>query len=165
MSEIRMVITLKPMTREMYHRYLKEYESRPELYLDPSKCVPYVYDRETVDRYVQRQIDLGRIPLAILCGDEIVGEIVIKSIEPHKSATFGIALKKQSYKDQGIGTQAERLLIRYVFDELDIPTLYADTIHSNTRSQHILEKLGFRFIRTDENFRYYRLDRNGGPIR
>lgn len=158
-------IRLTPMTDEMYHLYLKEYDNDPDLYLPGQRYEHYVYSEERVERYIKRQKDLNRIALAILRDDEIVGEIVIKSIEPHKSATFGIALKNQSYKDQGIGTQAERLLIRYVFDELDIPTLYADTIHSNTRSQHILEKLGFRFIRADENFRYYRLDRNGGPIR
>ena len=112
-----MEITLKPMTREMYHRYLKEYENSPELYLDPSKCVPYVYDPETVDRYVQRQIDLKRIPLAIMCGDEIVGEIVIKNIEDRKCATMGLCLKNASYMNRGIGTQAERLAIWYVFDE------------------------------------------------
>jgi RimJ/RimL family protein N-acetyltransferase len=153
-----MEITLKPMTREMYHRYLKEYENSPELFFDPSKCVPYVYDRETVDRYVQRQIDLGRIPLAILCGDEIV----LKNIEDKKCATMGICLKGAAYKDRGIGTQAERLAVRYVFYELDIPTLYADSILPNTRSQHILEKIGFLKIGEDETFRYYRIDRPEG---
>ena len=157
-----MEITLKPMTREMYHRYLKEYESSPELYLDPSKCVPYVYDRETVDRYVQRQIDLGRIPLAILCGDEIVGEIVLKNIEDKKCATMGLCLKGAAYKDRGIGTQAERLAVQYVFYELDIPTLYADSILPNTRSQHVLEKIGFAQTGEDETFKYYRIDRPEG---
>ena len=157
-----MEITLKPMTREMYHRYLKEYESSPELYLDPSKCVPYVYDRETVDRYVQRQIDLKRIPLAILCGDEIVGEIVLKNIEDKKCATMGLCLKGDAYKDRGIGTQAERLAVQYVFYELDIPTLYADSIRPNTRSQHVLEKVGFALTGEDEKFKYYRIDRPEG---
>ena len=87
--------------------------------------------------------DLKRIPLAIMRGDEIVGEVLIKDIEPRDRATLGIVLKNARYKDQGIGTQAERLAVRYVFRELDIPTLYADTIRTNTRSQHVLEKVGF----------------------
>ena len=153
-------ITLKPMTDGMYNRYLKEYENDPELYLPGQTYEHYVYSRERADRYIQRQKDLKRIPLAILMDAEIVGEIVLKNIKPHKSATFGITLKNQSYKDRGIGTQAERLLIRYVFNELDIPTLYADTVRSNTRSQHVLEKLGFRLIREDDSFFYYRLDRD-----
>lgn len=152
-------IRLTPMTDGMYHRYLKEYDNDPDLYLPDQPYAHYIYSEERAARYIQRQKDLHRIPLAILKGGEIVGEIVIKNIEPNKCATFGIALKNARYKDRGIGTQAERLLIRYVFDELDIHTLYADTVRSNTRSQHILEKLGFMQIHEDENFLYYRLDR------
>ncbi len=157
-----MNITLKPMTREMYHQYMKGYKNSPELYLDPSKCKPYVYDAETVDRYVQRQIDLGRIPLAIMLDGEIVGEIVLKNIEDRKCATMGLCLKNASYKDRGIGTQAERLAVQYVFDKLDIPTLYADSIRPNTRSRHVLEKVGFTQIGEDESFKYYRIDRPEG---
>ncbi len=152
-------ITLAPMTDEMYHRYLKEYDNDPDLYLPGQPYEHYVYSPERAERYIERQKQLNRIPLAILMRGEIVGEIVIKSIEPKTSASFGIALKNAQYKDRGIGTQAERLAIRCIFDELDIPTILADTVRSNTRSRHILEKLGFMQIHEDENFLYYRLDR------
>ncbi|MBQ3371615.1 MAG: GNAT family N-acetyltransferase [Oscillospiraceae bacterium] len=155
-------IRLTPMTPSMYHRYFREYENDPDLYLDPKKCVAYVYNKEKVDQYIQRQIDLKRIPLAILYDDEIVGEVVIKNIEKQISATMGLTLKTAKYKNRGIGTQAERLVIQYVFNELDIPTLYADTIRTNTRSQHVLEKVGFVFIWEDKDFRYYRIDRDSG---
>ena len=42
---------------------------------------------------------------------------------------------------------------------MNIPTLYADVILSNTRSQHVLEKVGFGLINEDKQFRYYRIDR------
>ena len=64
-------------------------------------------------------------------------------------------LKNDSYKNRGIGTKAEQLAIDYVFHELDIPVLYADTILTNERSQHVLEKAGFRCLRTEGEFRYY----------
>ena len=64
------------------------------------------------------------------------------------------------YKDRGFGTKAEQLAINYVFNELDIPVLYADSILSNTRSQHVLEKVGFRFIKEEGEFRYYCIERN-----
>ena len=154
-----MNITLAPMTDEMYDRYLREYENDPDLLLPGQPYQHYVYSEERTKQYIQRQKDLKRIPLAILDDEEIVGEIVIKNIEPKSCATFGIALKNSGYKDRGIGTEAERQLIEYVFHTLDIPTLYADTLKTNTRSSHILEKLGFALLREDENFRYYRLDR------
>ena len=153
-------ITLAPMTAEMYHCYFKEYENDPDLLLDGQPYVSYTYDAEKVDRYIQRQKDLKRIPLAILCGDEIAGEIVIRDVEDHKCAAMGITLKNAKYKDCGIGTAAERQAIRFVFYELGIPTLFADTVRTNTRSQHVLEKVGFLFIGEDRDFKYYRIDRD-----
>ena len=56
--------------------------------------------------------------------------------------------------------QAEQLAIKYVFYELDIPVLYADTVLTNTRSQHVLEKVGFQFIDEDEKRKHYRIMRD-----
>lgn len=158
-------IELGPMTEDMYHRYFKEYESDPDLLLKDQPYVSYTYSEEKVERYIRRQKELRRIPLAILCDDEIVGEIVIRDIEEHKCAAMGITLKNAKYKDQGIGTEAERLAVRFVFCDLDIPTLYADTVKTNTRSQHVLEKAGFAFLREDGDFKYYRIDRKAGAQR
>lgn len=148
-------ISLVPMTPAMYHAYFKEYQNDPDLYVDPATYQPYCYSEERVEQYIQRQRDRYRLTFAIVYGDEMVGELLLKNIEPHVCATLGIAMKNTQYKDRGFGTQAERLAIDYVFHVLDIPVLYADAILSNTRSQHVLEKVGFRLIREDAQFRYY----------
>ena len=153
-------VRLTAMTPEMIHRYFREYENDPDLYPEKDKVTAYTYSKEKVDQYIQRQVDLKRIPLAIMAGDEMVGEIIIKNIEEHKCATLSISLKNARYKDRGFGTQAERLAIQYVFRELDIPTLYADSIQTNTRSQHVLEKVGFVLTHEDSYFKYYRIDRD-----
>ena len=129
-------IKLVPMTAEMYRSFLREYENDPDLYLPGQEYVPYEYSEQKVAKYIQRQQDLQ-----------------------HTCATLSIALKNAQYKDCGIGTQAEQLAIQYVFDELDIPTLYADTIQTNGRSQYVLEKAGFTLIREEQDFKYYRIDR------
>ena len=134
-------IYLLPMTAEMYHGYFKEYQNDLDLYIDKNSYTPYIYEEEKVNQYIQRQIDLKRKVFAIMHGDEAVGELVIKNIEERKCATMGIAMKNTAYKDRGFGTRAERLAIEYVFNELDIPVLYADSILSNKRSQHVLEKV------------------------
>ena len=152
-------IKLVPMTDEMYRLFFLEYENDPDVYLPEQEYVQYEFAEEKVAKYVQRQKDLERIPLAVLYNDEIVGEIIIKNIEPHQCATMGIVLKNARYKDHGIGTQAEKLAIQFVFDDLDIPTIYADTVRTNCRSQHVLEKIGFSLIREDGDFKYYRIDR------
>ena len=151
-------IALTPMTREMYHRYFKEFENDPDLYLDKSKFVPYTYSPEAVDRYIHRQIEKGRINLAVMLGKEIIGEIVLKEIKPHECATIGMCMKNDACKNRGYGTQAQRLAVRYAFETLDVPTLYADALVNNLRSQHVMEKVGFVFTHADETFRYYRID-------
>ncbi len=152
-------IRLVPMTAERYRLFFWEYENDPDMYLPGQEYAHYEYSEEKVDKYVQRQQDLKRIPLAIMYNEEIVGEILLKNIELHKCATMGIVLKNSRLKDHGIGTQAERLAVQYVFDDLDIPTLYADTIRTNGCSQHVLEKAGFTLIREDQDYKYYRIDR------
>ena len=153
------IINLVPMTADMYRRYFREYESDPDLLLRGQAYCPYTYSEDRVEKYVQRQAALKRLPLAILCDGEIVGEIILRDIEARVCATMSITLKNARYKDRGIGTRAERLAIRYVFDELDIPVLYADAVQTNTRSCHVLEKVGFALIREDEDYRYYQINR------
>lgn len=152
-------IYLLPMTAQMYHEYFKEYQNDLDLYIDKEDYTKYFYEEEKVNQYIQRQIDLKRKVFAIMFGDEIVGELVIKNIEEHKCATMGLAMKNTTYKDRGFGTKAEQLAIEYVFNELDIPILYADSILSNKRSQHVLEKVGFRLIKEEGDFRYYCIER------
>ena len=152
-------VYLLPMTPEMYHEYFRGYQNDMDLYIDKGAYEPYTYDEEKVNRYIQRQIDLNRKALAIMHDGEIIGEIIIKNIAEHQSATLGLAMKNARYKDKGFGTKAEQLAIQYVFNELDIPVLYADTILSNTRSQHVLEKVGFQFIKEEGDFRYYQIER------
>jgi len=156
---MNMDIYLLPMTAEMYHEYFREYQNDPDLYIDKSAYISYTYEEEKVNRYIQRQIDLKRKVFAIMFNEEMVGEIVIKNIVEHQCATMGLAMKNTNYKDRGFGTKAEQLAIQYVFHELDIPVLYADSILSNTRSQHVLEKVGFKLIKEDGDFKFYRIER------
>ena len=135
-------IRLVPMTPAMYYAYFKEYENDPDLYLDKEKYVPYEYSEEKVTRYIRRLEDLKRIPLAILCDEEVVGEIVIKNIEERTCATMGLTLKNARYKDQGIGTQAEKLAVQYVFQELDIPVQRYVTKRGGTDGSMILDSRG-----------------------
>ncbi|MBR0513182.1 MAG: GNAT family N-acetyltransferase [Clostridia bacterium] len=153
-------VRLVPMTAEMYRLFFLEFENDPDVYLPGQKYVRYEYSEEKVAKYAQRQKDLRRITLAILSDEEIVGEIILKNIKPHQCATMSIVLKNAQYKDHGIGTQAEKLAVQYVFHDLDIPALYADTVRTNSRSQHVLEKVGFTLIREDQDFKYYRIDRS-----
>ena len=152
-------ISLRPMTKKMYHRFFKKYQNDPDLFLDKKDFKPYVYDKKKVDVYIKRQTTLRRLPFAICLGYKIVGELKIYNIVEKTSATLGISMINDKYKNKGFGTQAERLAIDYVFNTLDIPVLYADSILTNLRSQHVLEKVGFRFLHQDDKKKYYCIER------
>ena len=72
----------------------------------------------------------------------------------------GIHLLNDSVKGKGYGTEAERLLLRYAFEELGMVAVNADAVLKNTRSQHVMEKVGFRYVREDKMFKYYRCERD-----
>ena len=158
-------VRLAPMTPDMYRRYFREYQSDPALCPDREKYVPFRYDEAWVERYIRRQADPSRLPLAVLWDDETAGEILLKDIRPRESAVMSVCLKNDAYKGRGIGTAVERAAVRYVFDTLDIPVLYADTLLNNTRSQRVLQKAGFAFVKEEGDFKYYRIDRDRGPGR
>lgn len=154
-------ITLKPMTRELCHMLFNGWENDPVMYADPAGFVPYRYDPETVDRYFDSKQEPSRVVLAIMLGDQPIGEIHLKHIDPDVGAcTMGIHLKNDLFKGRGYGTHAEHLALRYAFETLGLKTVYADALSGNVRSQHVLEKAGFRFLEEKNGFRYYRCDRN-----
>lgn len=72
------------------------------------------------------------------------------------SKTGGI-LRSDTVKGKGYGTAAECLAVQYAFDVLGVRRVLADVVLKNARSQHVLEKLGFRRIKTEGAFCFYEL--------
>lgn len=123
---------------------------------DPAAYHPYVYEEAQCDAYFDRHRRLGRIHLAVMKDEIPIGEIILKNLDPeHKHCTVGISMQCDRYKNRGYGTQAEYLALDYAFGELGMETVYADSLIQNLRSQHVLEKVGFREIRRDDAFVYY----------
>jgi len=52
------------------------------------------------------------------------------------------------------------LALIHAFDDLGMNTVYADAIRKNTRSQHVLKKVGFTQTHQDDTFYYYRCDKS-----
>lgn len=52
----------------------------------------------------------------------------------------------QNYWHQGLMTESLNLLIEYAFNNLKQKELWAGTLEKNKRSQHLLKKLGFKYI-------------------
>ena len=150
------MVSIKPMTRQMCHEFYQGFQNDPAI----GHYYEYIYNPERADRYFDTNSIPDRKLFAILAGDEIVGECKLKNIDPEKREySLGIHLRDDSVKEKGYGTQAERLILQYAFEELGMVAVNADAALKNTRSQHVLEKVGFRYVREDETFRYYRCEK------
>lgn len=161
-----MNIRLCKMTKELAREYFQHFEMDPDLFTDMSKFRQYEYTPEKSDATVERYQQLGRIYLAIMLDEEPIGEVVLKHLDPeNKHCTMGIHLVSDAYKNKGYGTQAEILTLEYAFHELGMETVFADAIHKNIRSQHVMKKVGFTETHRDSSFIYYRCDKYDWDVR
>ena len=155
-----MEITLEPMTRELCRRLFSGWQNDPAIYADMGLFRPYVYDEAAVDRYFDSKQVPSRVLLAVMLAGEPIGEVQLKSIDREKAeCTLSIHLKHDDLKGRGFGTEAERLAVAYAFETLGLRAVNADTIKKNTRSAHVLEKVGFKRMGEDDGFFYYRIEK------
>lgn len=151
-------IELVPMTRELCHALFRKWENDPDIYSDMSLFMPFMYTEEYADKYFDSKQKPDRKMLVIMYDDKPIGEIQLKQIDyDKKECTLSIHMQNDSYKGKGYGTTAEKLAVEYAFSELGMTAVNADTIIKNKRSQHILEKIGFEFLKEEDGFKFYRI--------
>jgi RimJ/RimL family protein N-acetyltransferase len=156
-----MNVCLVTMSQELARRYFSGFIIDPALFMDGQEFRPYVYSEDKADEVVSRYEKLGRIYMAVMLDGDPIGEIVFKDIDSaRKTCTLGISLQSDQYKNKGYGTQEEILALKYAFNAMGMQTVFADSILKNTRSQHVLKKVGFAETHRDDSFVYYRCDRD-----
>ena len=148
------------MTRALCHELFRGWENDPDIYADMDLFSVYRYDENAVNRYFETKQNPSRVLLAIMKDNIPVGEIQLKQIDrERKECTLSIHMQNDAAKGHGYGTCAERLAVQYAFDVLGMTAVNADTVVKNKRSQHVLEKVGFQFLREENGFKYYRYER------
>lgn len=153
-------ITLEIMSREQCHELYKGWENDPAIYMNPSSLGEYQYDAEAVDRYYDTKQVPSRVLFAIVKDSKVIGELHLKYIDWMKrECTLSIHMQSDAVKDKGYGTRAEQLALTYAFTVMGMNAVCADAIIKNTRSQHVLKKVGFKFTKEENGFRYYRCER------
>ena len=149
------MVSLKPMTRQMCHTFYKDFQNDPAI----GHYYEYVYTPEIADRYFDTNSAPEKKLFAICLNGKIIGEIKLKHMDLQKrECSMGIHLQNDAVKGKGYGTQAERLTLQYAFEELGMAAVNAKAVLKNTRSQHVLEKVGFRYTHEDDTFKYYRCE-------
>ena len=140
--------------------FFRGYENDPAMYADDSEFQPYVYSDEAADRFFASKQRPGRVELAAVMDGRPIGQVQLKNIDTEKRVCeLGVTMQNDAYKGKGYGTQIIRLALKLAVDRLGMEAIYADTVLRNTRSQHVMEKTGFRYVREDGKFKYYRWEK------
>ena len=145
------------MTRELCHELFKSWENDPDIYADMDVFRPYQYSENAVNRYFDSKQNASRILFAIMRDGRPIGELQLKRIDlESRECTLSIHMQNDAVKGRGYGTCAEKLALKYAFDVLGMAAVNADTVIKNTRSQHVLEKIGFRYMGERDGLKHYR---------
>lgn len=149
-------ISLCIMTRALCHELYRHWENDPAIYMDIGRFTQYKYDEDEVDRYFESEQDPSRVLFAIMKDGKPIGELQLKRIDrERKECVLSIHMQNDAVKGRGYGTTAEQLALQYAFDVLGMAAVNADTVTKNTRSQHVLEKVGFQYVKEENGVRYY----------
>ena len=93
---------------------------------------------------------MGIVPIVLNDTDQMVGICAVKLLqlddEPDALPELMYRLA-EPYWEKGLATEACHLNLRYAFFHLDIPKIIAVVDAPNVRSQNVLQKLGFLFLR------------------
>ena len=153
-------ITLIPMSRELCHEFYRGFVNDPDIFMDMGKFYEFKYDPQWADAYFDRQMARGRVLFAVMLAGKPIGEVKLWDIDREKrECKLGIHMQSDAVKGRGFGTRAEILAVEYAFRELGVDRVLADVILKNTRSQHVLQKAGFRFLKEEDGFRWYGIDK------
>ena len=114
----------------------------PAAIADTEQTPVYQYNKKAVNKFYDKHITQGKIHFAIMLYNKIIGDIYLKDLNLElESSNIGIHIVNDQYKGKEYGTQAERILLSYIFNKLKMKTVYAQTLIKNERSTHVLKNL------------------------
>jgi RimJ/RimL family protein N-acetyltransferase len=102
--------------------------------------------RKRIDDWVSDMNKQSAIHLAVRLHDEarLIGAVAIEDIAwPHANAGLKIGFGAAADRNQGLGSDAMRLLLAYAFNELSLHRLHATLGAHNVEAVRFLKRFGF----------------------
>ena len=130
--------------------FLYQLENNPEIWEISNTTTPY--SKHVLKLYLEnahRDIyDVKQLRLCICdTTDKVIGLIDLFDFDPkHLRAGIGIIITEKGQRNQGAGSEALRLLMKYAFSILKLRQLYANVGEDNAASIHLFKKLGFEEV-------------------
>lgn len=107
--------------------------------------------------YKSRNDQSDRLDLAIALKDskQIIGEVVFNEFDDCSNNVNFRVLMSQSYRNQGLGSEAIQLFIQYGFEQLNLHKISLEVFSFNPRAEHVYTKVGFKLEGIKrEDFKY-----------
>lgn len=144
------LVRLRAYRKEDIEKAL-EFANDPEVkkYLVPG--IPFPWRKEDEEKWYQSlnpfSTDSYSFAIEKLSDGEYIGGCGINKIDWKNSvAEVGIFLGRP-YWNQGYGTDAMRVLVRFIFNEMNINKIKLHVFSFNERAKRVYEKIGFRVVR------------------
>ncbi|WP_321507374.1 GNAT family protein [uncultured Methanoregula sp.] len=123
---------------------ISRHANNPRITACMRDAFPHPYTLEDAHRFIEMAGSTKNLLLAIETGGEAVGGIGIHYLEDVYRGTGEIGYwLSESFRGQGIVTDAVRSLVPVVFQETDLIRIHAGIFANNPASMRVLEKSGF----------------------
>ncbi|MHC4444568.1 MAG: GNAT family N-acetyltransferase [Planctomycetota bacterium] len=124
---------------------LRQWINNPEIWQTTTLRPPMnaVRERQWIESLGKKEneYDFG---IVVKDDDRLIGSTGLSQIHPfNRSAMFGIMIGDTEYQNQGYGTQATRLTVRYGFEELNLNRIWLRVYANNPRAIWTYQKAGF----------------------
>jgi len=95
--------------------------------------------------YDTRNQQSNRLDLAIYANhsQEVIGEVVLNEWQESTNTCHYRMLISQDYQNQGLGTEATKLMLAYGFQELNLHRIELEVYEFNPKAKHVYETCGF----------------------
>ncbi|MEM1339203.1 MAG: GNAT family N-acetyltransferase [Bacteroidota bacterium] len=110
------------------------------------------YSKVVLKKYLSNAhrdiFEVKQLRLCICGSDEArLGLVDLFDFDPKNNrAGLGIVISNAENRNKGIGEEAVRLVLAYVFSTLGLHQVYVNILEENSASRHLFEKLGFEKI-------------------
>lgn len=139
-------ISLQLMKYEDISQYYKNGFESPDQEVQRYTGTKHIATEEEIRAYVEHIVeDDSRYDFLIISSEgQIIGESVINEIDAdNRCANFRIALFKNEYCGQGIGTEAIQMTLEFGFEKLNLHRIELEVFGFNKRAYAAYRRAGF----------------------
>ena len=124
---------------------LRLWRNDPEVWATLKNVRPMnaLREKEWIEKLYKDTADVA-LAICLKDGHRLIGACGLHQLRPvDRCAQFGILIGDREYQNQGYGTEATRLMLRFGFEELNLNRVGLSAFADNRRGIRAYEKAGF----------------------